>query len=150
MHTNVSRILVAAAGAALVAAPLAAYAQPSYAPSPSYAARSETITGTISSVQNVNHLIVADDRGFTDDVTLRSDAQVLSYGARLEPGQRVTIVGSNGGRTFVADRISTHGPSYAAGYAPVPAYYPAPVYYAPVYAYRPYYPVSVGLFFHFR
>jgi hypothetical protein len=43
-------------------------------------ARGETITGTIASVQNVNHLFVADDRGYTDDVTLRPGASVFSNG----------------------------------------------------------------------
>lgn len=136
--------------AGLLAIPLAASAQ-----TPSYAT-GETIRGTISSVDTINHIFVADDRGYTDDVTLRPGAKVLSGGARLEPGVRVTIVGSNGGRTFVASQITTQGrPSYGDGSAatayavpvPVPAYYPAPVYYP---AYYPYYSTfSVGFGFGF-
>lgn len=111
--------------------PLAAAAQ-----TPSYATRTETITGSITSVQSVNHLVVADDRGYTDDVTLRANATIGSSGLRLEPGQRVTIDGSAAGRTFVATRIATSARVSAApasGYS-APAYYPAPVYYpVPVY-----------------
>ena len=127
-------------------APLTASAQ-----GPSYATRTETITGTIASVQNVNHLFVADDRGYTDDVTLRAGAAVFSNGVRLEPGARVTIKGSAAGPTFLATRIATSGPSdravdppAATAYpVPVPDYYPAPLYYpAPVYYY--------GAYFRFR
>ena len=124
--------------AAACSLPLAAGAQ-----TPSYATRAETIHGTISSVQSVSHIIVADDRGYTDDVTLRRGAEVSANGVRLEPGERVTISGSASGPTFLAARIATHGQSYASdAYAPqttayavpVPAYYPVPVYYpAPVY-----------------
>jgi ABC-type phosphate transport system substrate-binding protein len=149
--------LVIALSAGILAAPLAASAQ-----TPSYSTGGETIHGTISSIRDSNHLLVADDRGFTDDVTLRANAS----NARLEPGERVTISGSNGGRTFVADRVDVataatppaDPPAAAAApvYVPVPAYVAAPVYYpAPIYypapAYYGYrYPVSVGLFFHFR
>jgi len=118
--------------------PLAASAQ-----TPSYATRGETIHGTIASVASLTHIFVADDRGFTDDVTLRRGAEVSANGVRLEPGERVTISGSAAGRTFLATRITTHGQSYAndtyapqtTAYAvPVPANYPTPVYYpAPVY-----------------
>jgi hypothetical protein len=118
--------------------PLAAGAQ-----TPSYATSGETIHGTIASVASLTHILVADDRGFTDDVTLRRGAEVSANGVRLEPGERVTITGSAAGRTFLATRIMTHGQSYAndtyapqptAYGVPVPAYYPAPIYYpAPVY-----------------
>jgi hypothetical protein len=129
-----------------LALPLAASAQ-----APSYAARAETITGTIASVQNVNHIFVDDDRGYTDDVTLRSGASVFSNGVRLEPGERVTIQGSAAGPTFLASRISTDGRTAAAAQTyvaapvayPVPAYYPAPVYY-PYYP-GPYYGYAYGL-----
>jgi hypothetical protein len=132
--------------AAAAAAPLTAGAQ-----APSYATRGETIHGTIAAVQNVNHLFVADDRGYTDDVTLRTRAAILSNGVRLEPGQRVTIEGSAAGPTFLATRITTEGRSYASdsttystAYAvPVPVYYPAPVYYQPPVYY------STSLFFGF-
>ena len=143
--------------AAVCAAPGTAGAQ-----APSYATRTETITGSIASVQNVNHLFVSDDRGFTDDVTLRSGASVAG-GVRLEPGVRVTIDGSAAGHTFLATRIATHGRSYAAesaapytySYAqpypvPVPVYYPAyyPANYAPAmyYGYGSYgYGWGIGL-----
>ena len=143
------------AAAALLAAgswlPVAVGAQ-----TPSYAAPGETIHGTIASVQSLNHLFVDDDRGYTDDVTLKAGAAIRSGGVRLEPGQRVTIHGSAAGSTFLATRIATDGRSYQAdgsspavtAYSvPVPAYYPAPVYYPqPVY-YPTYY--SASLFFGF-
>jgi hypothetical protein len=126
------------------------------AQTPSYAAPGETIHGTIASVQSLNHLFVDDDRGYTDDVTLKAGAAIRSDGVRLEPGQRVTIHGSAAGSTFLATRIATDGRSYQAdgsspavtAYSvPVPAYYPAPVYYPqPVY-YPTYY--SASLFFGF-
>jgi hypothetical protein len=145
MAANRLQLLAFGAIVALCAAPLAASAQ-----APSYSVRGETITGTIASVENVNHIFVADDRGYTDDVTLRAGASILSNGVRLEPGQRVTITGSNGGKTFVATRIATTGrSSYSASttVATYPVYYPA--YYAqPVYyAYNPFFYSYYGSFY---
>jgi hypothetical protein len=132
MSIDRSGIASVMALAAVCATPLAAQAQ-----SPSYAARGETISGTIASVQSVNHIFVADDRGFTDDVTLRPGAVVFSGGVRLEPGVRVTIAGAAAGPTFLAARVSASADSVAASTAypvPVPVYYPEPAYYpAPVY-----------------
>ncbi|MGD0475817.1 MAG: hypothetical protein ABSB70_21720 [Candidatus Velthaea sp.] len=143
--------------AAACTLPLAAGAQ-----TPSYASRSETIRGTISSVESVDHLLVADDRGYTDDVTLRRGAAVSGSGVRLVPGERVTIQGAAAGSTFLATRIATHGQSYAGDASapqtaypvPVPAYYPAPVYYpAPYYSaslyfgFGPYYRYGYGRWF---
>ncbi len=143
-----------AAGLALCTAPAAANAQPSYA------ARGETITGTIASVRDANRLYVSDDRGYTDDVTLTESTAVLSNGALVEPGARDHRRVS-GRPTFSATRISTAGdssrvrqpaalpyapPVYnaAPAYYPVPVYYPAPYYYGGFYGYRPYFPVSIG------
>jgi hypothetical protein len=180
MNSDFSRLLTLAVIGGLCATPVAAVAQGA----DDDAAQTETIHGTISSIQNLNHLFVADDRGFTDDVTIRSGAEVPSTGAGLEPGRRVTIVGTASGKTFLASSISTASegyatassappaaqsqpsssaaqpypeavpypaPAYYPAYYPYPVYYPAPVYYGPAYyRYRPYFPVSVGLFFHFR
>jgi hypothetical protein len=155
-----SRFLTCSFAAGLAVIPLAAPAQ-----TPSYATHGETIRGTIVSVSNVNHIYVADDRGFTDDVTLRSGAAVFSNGVRLQPGERVTIVGSNGGQTFLASRIATNGrsdygsseeytaPAATAYYpvAAVPVYYPAPVYYpGPYYGYGYGYGISIGIGFGYR
>jgi hypothetical protein len=101
-----SRLLTCSVAAGLTAVPLAVPAQ-----TPRYETHGETIRGTSVSVQDLNHISVADDRGFTDDVTLRPGAAVFSSGVRLQPGERVTIVGSNGGRTFLASRIATSGRS---------------------------------------
>jgi hypothetical protein len=144
--------------AATCAVPLTAGAQ-----TPSYATRTETIHGTIASVQSLNHLLVADDRGYTDDVTLRRGAAVTSDGVRLVPGERVSIEGAASGSTFLATGIATHGQSHAGAdwtvttaatpaYYPSPVYYPTPVYYpAPVYydapAYYGFAPFSIGFGF---
>jgi hypothetical protein len=153
MIANRLRPVIPIVLAAAFAAPLAAGAQ-----APSYATKGETIHGTIESVQNVNHLFVEDDRGYTDDVTLRAGASVVSSGVHLEPGQRVTIQGSAAGNTFLAARISTNGRSYSSEADPpqfaysypvaVPVYYPAPVYYASP-AYYGYGPFSYGYGFGF-
>jgi hypothetical protein len=141
-----------------LAAPLVAasmlFPQAASAQEPSYATHGETIHGTIASVQNVNHLFVEDDRGYTDDVTLRAGATVYSSGLRLEPGTRVTIVGSAAGPTFLATRISTQGRSYqsadiatVAVPEPVPIPYPVyyPSYYPASYPYGYGYPFSYGI-----
>ncbi len=155
-----SRILTCSLAAGLAAVPLASRAQ-----TPSYATHAETIRGTIVSVPHLNHIYVADDRGFTDDVTLRSGADVFSNGVPLQAGERVTIVGSNGGQTFLASRIATDGRAdygYSAQYtapaatayypvAAVPVYYPAPVYYpVPYYGYGYGYGISIGIGFGYR
>jgi hypothetical protein len=137
-------LIVSTLAVAVGALPVAAAAQ-----TPSYATRTETIRGTIASVESLNHLLVADDRGYTDDVTLRLGAAVASGGVRLVPGERVAITGAAHGATFLATRIATSGSSdygsadSAVTTAAVPAYYPAPVYYAaPVY--YGYGPFSLG------
>jgi len=126
--------------------PLAAGAQ-----APSYATHGETIHGAIASVENVNHIFVA------DDVTLRPGASIFSNGIRLAPGERVTIVGTAAGPTFLATRIATEGRrsgavAAVAPYDPAPAYYPEPVYYPAYYGYGyPYgYGLSIGFGFGFH
>jgi hypothetical protein len=141
MIVNRLKLVVAPVVAAALALPLAANAQ-----TPTYA-RGETISGTISAVQSPNHIFVADDRGFTDDVTFRPGATVFANGARLAPGEHVTIAGSNGGTTFLASRVtadaggagnaaSSEGYVSSAAADPAPVYVPTPVYYP---AYYPYY-----------
>ena len=144
MNPATLRIASSVAAATIAFVPLAAAAQPA-----------ETIAGTIASVQNTNHVFLNDDRGYVDDVTIRTSADVAANGVRLVPGERVRITGNADRGTFVANSITSLVPSYASAEAPyaTAAYYPAPVYPAPVFypaRYYPAFPVSVGLFFHVR
>jgi hypothetical protein len=149
------RIALSVVAATLCMSPLAVFAQ-----------SGETINGTVKSVQGANHLYLYDDRGYVDDVSIRSNTRVALNGPQLLPGERIRISGAADGSTFLANSITAIGPAYAttgpaASYA-TPAYvsptvvYAAPVYYPPVYyapaypVYRPAFPVSIGLFFHFR
>ncbi len=150
MNTATARLASLVAAATLAVVPLAAPAQPVNSPA-------ETIDGTIRSVQNANHISLNDDRGFIDDVTIRTNAGVAPSGLRLVPGQRVRLTGSADRGTFVAENVTSLAPSYASAEAAaaytIPAYYPAPFYPAPLIypapVYRPF-PVSIGLFFRFR
>jgi hypothetical protein len=107
------RLFVAKAGTALVAAMLAlsaavlppnAQAQtvPSYARP---AANTETIHGRIQSIESPYHITVLDDRGFVDDVVLRTGTVIVPRGLRLAVGMTVTIYGYNAGSSFAATEI---------------------------------------------
>src|SRR6201996_3796357 len=98
--------LFSAVALACAIGPLAASAQtPSYA-NPAIAG-SETIHGTIASVNGKYNISVRDDRGFIDNVTLHDGTIINPTGLTLAPGQQVTIAGTNAGRTFIANEIDT-------------------------------------------
>lgn len=108
----------------------AAAAQPSNMPS--YATGEEVIRGRIGAFDGKYHLEVRDERGFLDQVTLHDGTVINPRGLRLSPGQSVTIMGHNTGKTFAANEIDTayanYGlPVYAYGYPPYAyGYYPYP------------------------
>jgi hypothetical protein len=91
---------------------------------PSYArpdAPQETISGRIIAVDGAFHISVRDVRGFVDSVDLRTSTVITPTGIALAPGMDVTIVGTNGGASFIADEIDT--PYSYDGDAPAPVYY---------------------------
>jgi hypothetical protein len=127
--------LAAAVGLAGIASSAgAAGAQP--AKFPSYASGEEVIRGRIASIDGKYHLQVRDDRGFVDSVTLHDGTVINPTGLRLSPGQSVTVMGHNTGKSFAANEIDTpyanYGfPAYAYGYPPYGYGYDP-------YPYRPY------------
>lgn len=123
-------VVVGLAGIGLGAG--AAGAQP--AKLPSYASGEEVIRGRIAFIDGKYHLRVRDDRGFVDNVTLHDGTVINPTGLRLSPGQSVTIMGHNGGKSFAANEIDTPYANY--GY-PAYAYPPYPYGYYP-YPYPPY------------
>lgn len=123
------------------------------APLPSYATSEESIKGTISSVPSKYKILVRDDRGYVDDVTLHDGTVINPTGLTLAPGQTVTILGRNAGSTFRANQIDTpyserSGITYAYPYITDNAY-GAPYAYGYPYDYG--YPynggLSLGLYF---
>jgi hypothetical protein len=102
---------------------------------PTYArpdAPQETIAGRIIAIDGPFHISLRDVRGFVDSVDLRGSTVITPTGLVLEPGMDITIVGSNGGASFIADEIDTQY-SYE-GDAPAPVYY-GDAWYYPGYAY---------------
>jgi hypothetical protein len=108
---------------------------------PSYATNVETIRGTIAALPGKYSLTLADERGFSDSVTLRAGTTISPAGVALAVGEPVVITGHSHGSTFLADAIENDtsngdgsgGTSYDYGasddgYAPydyaVPAYAP--------------------------
>jgi hypothetical protein len=123
--------LVAAVGVAgFTLSAAAAGAQP--ARMPSYASGEEIIRGRIASIDGKYQLQVRDERGFLDRVTLHDGTVINPTGLRLSPGQSVTIMGHNTGKSFAANEVDTpyanYGiPAYANGYPPYGyGYYPYP------------------------
>jgi hypothetical protein len=107
---------------------------------PSYASGEESIRGRIATVDGKYHLQLRDERGFIDNVTLHDGTIINPTGLRLSPGQSVTILGHNTGKSFTANEIDTpyasYGyPGYVYGYPPY-GYYPYP--------YRPYPAFGIG------
>lgn len=142
----------AAAVTTAAVAALALAAGPAAAQSgelPSYATGEERISGRIASIDDKYHLHVRDDRGYIDSVTLRDGTIINPTGLRLVAGQSVTILGHNGGTSFMANEIDT--PYARTGFAPVYGYpaYPYRVYAYPAYgypyAYRAYPAFSLGV-----
>jgi hypothetical protein len=89
-----------AAGLALGNAPVVAAAQ-----APSYATNLETIRGTISALTGKYTLTLADERGFTDNVTLHDGTVIGPAGFTLQAGAAVVITGHSDGPTFDADEV---------------------------------------------
>jgi len=144
------KILPRLLGAAVLAVaglvlPLAASAQgvPSYA-QPGSPSQDETITGRVIAINDVWHITVADDRGFSDTVELHQGTIINPTGLTLAPGMNVTIEGYGNGPVFEANEIDT--PYTYGGPLPVPIYYGAGWWY-PGYPYG--YGPSFTLFFNF-
>jgi hypothetical protein len=74
---------------------------------PSYATNVETIRGTISALTGKYTLTLADERGFTDSVTLHEGTTIQPSGVGLEVGEPVIITGRASGATFLADEIDS-------------------------------------------
>lgn len=123
--------LCAAPAAAQPAAPQAVTG------APSYATTEESIRGRIASFDGKYRLQLRDDRGFVDNVTLHDGTIINPTGLRLAPGQSVTIMGHNTGKTFEANQIDTPYATYGASNRPAYAYGYVPYGYAP-YGYRYY------------
>jgi hypothetical protein len=102
MHVR-SILAPSAAGAALILGltlPLAASAQPY---------PNETIHGTVAQWDGGEHLFIADERGFTDDVALGDQTAIRPAGTQLAVGMQVTIHGYNAGHWFDASTIDIGG-----------------------------------------
>jgi hypothetical protein len=65
----------------------------------------ETIHGKVDSLPSHYAMLFRDDRGFTDNVTLRDQTVLNPADLRLDSGVPLTIIGHPDGRTFVADEI---------------------------------------------
>jgi len=134
------------------------------------------LAGVVESIERVNgeiHLVIQDNDGYDDDVTVAEDAQTRPAGSELSIGQRVLLTGYNAGSYFDATAVAIVGdgapapapaaPAYAAQPPPpaqnqLPSYaVPAPAY--PAYSYVPYpvyvpapvsyaYPVAIGIGFY--
>jgi hypothetical protein len=117
--------LFSAVALACAVGPLAASAQtPTYANPPT--AGTDTIRGTIASVNGKYNISVRDERGFIDNVTLHDGTIINPRGLTLAPGQSVTIDGTANGPTLIANEIDTPYAYYA--YAGYPYGYPGPVF----------------------
>jgi|SRR5580692_751337 hypothetical protein len=117
--------LFSAVALASAIGPLAASAE-----TPSYAnpmvAGTDTIHGTIASVNSKYNISVRDERGFIDNVTLHDGTIINPRGLTLAPGQAVTIDGIANGPTLIANEIDTPYVYYA--YAGYPYWYPGPAF----------------------
>ncbi len=76
---------------------------------PPYAtpATDQEIRGKISAVTGKYTLLVRDERGYIDSVTLHQGTIITPTGLTLEPGMQVTITGTPAGATFDANQINT-------------------------------------------
>jgi hypothetical protein len=145
LATRARLALGALACATLLAAPLAATAQPF---------PDEHVQGVVQNFDGQERLSLRDDRGFVDDVALGDQTRITPEGTRLTVGMRVAITGYNGGKWFDATKIEVLASGPAAPPSDTPSYghdegapsypYPYPQAYAypyPVYAYPYPYPV---------
>jgi hypothetical protein len=123
------RLFTLFSAAALVCAigPLAANAEtPSFA-NPAIAG-TDTIRGTIASVNGKYSISVRDERGFIDNVSLHDGTIINPTGLTLATGEAVTIDGTANGPTFIANEIDTPYTYYAYPYAGYSYGYPGPVF----------------------
>ncbi len=76
---------------------------------PSYATplADQEIHGKISAVTGKYTLLVRDDRGYIDSVTLHQGTVITPTGLTLQAGMQVTITGTVDGATFAANQINT-------------------------------------------
>jgi hypothetical protein len=130
MTTLKTRLFTLFSAVALACAigPLAASAQ-----TPSYAnpvtSGTDTIRGTIASVNGKYNISVRDERGFIDNVTLHDGTIINPTGLTLAPGQTVSIDGTANGPTLIANQIDTPYAYYGYPYYGYPYYgYPGPVF----------------------
>jgi hypothetical protein len=109
-------------GAAMLPDPVAAQKlPPNGAPGSGPTIDNETIHGVIEAIEGRYRILVRDDRGFVDDVTLRQGTIINPRGLRLRAGMSVTISGYASGSTFAALEIDAPYSYDAAG--PGAAYY---------------------------
>jgi hypothetical protein len=84
-------------------------------------APAEIIHGRIASVNGAFRIVVADDRGFNDDVALGHGTIIYPTGLTLAVGMTVTIHGYNAGNSFAAQEVDTD--YQYSGPAPQAVYY---------------------------
>ncbi len=112
--------------AMLAALPVVARADdpPAYASGPpSYATggQTETIKGTIYSMSGRYAVVLEDERGFEDSITLHDGTVITPVGLSLGAGQVATITGHTDGKTFAADEVDVDPETISNGQALLPA-----------------------------
>jgi hypothetical protein len=105
MMASVRAIMARATVTATFAVTAFAGPRPAVADPPSYATGDETIAGTISALSGKYDLVLQDQRGFNDSVTLHDGTVISPGGTTLQTGEAVSIVGHADGKTFDADEI---------------------------------------------
>jgi len=116
-----SRVFYATLFAAIVALPVACFAEssraspdaPTYAV-PAYADGNETVSGRITWYDGRFDLQIRDDRGFIDNVQLRQGTVIDPTGLTLRTGMAVQIRGRNRGFVLIAEQIDSPGRSQSA------------------------------------
>ena len=102
------------AALAVAALPLAASAQ-------TYVPESQSISGTIQSINGTWNITVLDGNGYVDNVVLHQGTIINPTGLTLAPGMNVTILGNPNGDEFDANEIDT--PYHYSEPLPTPVYY---------------------------
>jgi len=98
------------------------------------------LAGVIESIDDVDgemRIVIRDNDGYDDDVTVASDAQTKPLGTQLAVGDRVLLTGYNAGNYFDATAVTIVGASAPAAPAPAdvaPAAPPPPANPLPSYA----------------
>jgi hypothetical protein len=141
-------------GVASLALPAGAQTTPQQATPPMIVPlANQHLAGVIESLEVVHgeqHVVIRDDNGFDDDVTIANDARTIPSGSELTVGQRVRLTGYNAGSYFDATAVSIVAPAREAAPvaqapaevppppAPAPAANPLPSYAVPGSGYPPY------------